>query len=122
MVPTYGREIPDTLLLPLTQYNHIANTRMGDGSDVTILQYILKTSPVLKTIDWLLELAGAGEGGADRAMAYTRDEQHITLEIPQAFEQFEAQQRGMEFEIPCHETTAGVIIYYPQAVAYADGI
>jgi hypothetical protein len=114
--------MPDTLLLPLEQYNLIANTRMGDGSDKTILKYILETSPVLKTIDWLTELDGAGASGTDRMMVYSRDDQHLTLEIPQPFEQFEPQQEGMSFEIPCHAETAGVIVYYPLAVAYGDGI
>lgn len=122
MVPTNAREMPDTLLLPLTQYNLIANTRMGDGSDKTILRYVLDTSPVLKNIEWVIELDGAGDGGTDRMMAYTRDERNLTLEIPQAFEQFDPQQTGMSFEIPCHSETAGVIVYYPLSVAYADGI
>jgi hypothetical protein len=122
MVPTSGREIPDTLLLPLTNYNLIATTRMGDGSDKTILKYILETSPAIKNIDWLIELAGAGANGTNRMMAYTRDEEHLTFEMPQAFEQFEAQQDGMAFTIPCHAETAGVIVYYPLSVAYGDGI
>jgi hypothetical protein len=95
---------------------------MGDGSDITILQYILKTSPAIKNIEWLTELKGAGATGTDRMMAYPRDPQHLTLEIPQAFEQFEPQQEGMSFEIPCHEETAGVIVYYPLALAFGDGI
>jgi len=118
---TYGIEIVDTLLLPLKKFNYIKVTRMGDGSDLTILEYVRKTNPDLKTIDWLTELSGAGADGTDRMIAYPRDENHITLEIPQAFEQFEPQQKGMAFEIPCHSETAGVIIYYPTSVAYADG-
>lgn len=119
---TYGREVVDTLLLPLRKFNLVSTTRMGDGSDSTILEFILKTNPGLKTVDWLTELTGAGANGTDRMMVYPRDEEHVTLEIPQPFEQFEPQQKGMAFEIPCHSETAGVIIYYPMSVAYGDGI
>jgi hypothetical protein len=50
------------------------------------------------------------------------DEEHITLELPQIFEQFDPLQKGMVYEIPCHSRCAGVIIYYPMAFCFADGI
>lgn len=121
MVPTSGRETPDVLLLPLAQYNDLANRRLPN-TDKTLLQYVLDNNPHIKKIDWLIELKGAGANGADRAMVGRFDEDHITLEIPQPFEQFDAQQEGMEFTIPCHSECAGTIIYYPLAFAYADGI
>jgi hypothetical protein len=121
ILPTFNREVPDTLLLPLKTYNLLANTRLGDNA-TTLLKYIQDTNPHLKTIDWLLELSGAGEGGSDRCMTGKFDEEHITLEIPQPFEQFDPQQEGMAFRIPCHSECAGVIVYYPMAFAYADGI
>jgi hypothetical protein len=122
MVPTAGKEVPDTLVLPLTQYNLIANTRMGSYNDTTILQYVLKNSPAIKQIEWLSELAGAGASGTNRMMVYAKDPMKLTLEIPRPFEQFEAQQQGMEFQIPCHAKCGGVLIYYPLSVAYGDGI
>lgn len=122
MEPTSAREIPDTLLLPIAQYNDLATRRIGEEATKTLLKYILETSPYIKKIDWLSELKGVGASGTDRALIGRFDEEHITLEIPQPFEQFEAQQEGMEFTIPCHSECAGTIIYYPLAFAYADGI
>lgn len=122
MVPTSAREIPDTLLLPITQYNDIATRRIGEDGTKTLLKYILENSPYIKKIDWLAELKGVGADNSDRAMVGIFDEEHVTLEIPQPFEQFEAQQEGMEFSIPCHSECAGTIIYYPLAFAFADGI
>lgn len=122
MVPTKGREIPDSLLLPLSNYLIVANVRMTDGNETTILQYILKNNPFIKTIAWLNELEEAGAGDTKRMMAYVKNPKNLTLEIPQPFEQFAPQQKGMEFEIPCHSETGGVIVYYPLSVAYGDGI
>lgn len=122
MEPTSAREIPDTLLLPIAQYNDLATRRIGEEATKTLLKYILETSPYIKKIDWLSELKGMGAGGTDRALIGRFDEEHITLEIPQPYEQFEAQQEGMEFTIPCHSECAGTIIYYPLAFAFADGI
>jgi len=119
---TNGVESPDTLILPVDQFELINNTPIGDNADKTILTFFLENSRHINTVEWVVELAGAGAGGTDRMMVYTRDEDHLTLEIPQPFEQFPVQQRAMEFEIMCHEETGGVIVYYPQAVAYADGI
>lgn len=121
MLPTYGREAPNTLLLPLNLYNLIANIRLSN-TDKNLMGYILQNNPHIQRIDYLLELSGAGAGGTDRILAGTFDEEHITLEIPHAFEQFEPQQEGMEFTIPCHSECAGVIVYYPLAFAYADGV
>ena len=122
MEPTSAREVPDTLLLPIAQYNDLATRRIGEAGEKTLLKYILENSPYIKRIDWLSELKGFGAGSTDRALIGRFDEEHITLEIPQPFEQFEAQQEGMEFTIPCHSECAGAIIYYPLAFAYADGI
>ena len=121
MVPTYGREVPDTLALPLAQYNIIANTRVGD-TEKTILQYILATSPAIKKIVWLNELDGAGASGTDRMMVLCSDSEHLSFELPQTFEQFPPEAKGMSFDIVCHAETAGTIIYYPLSVAYGDGI
>jgi hypothetical protein len=121
MIPTYGREVPDTMLLPLSVYNLLANKRLGDN-DKTLLRYILDNNPTIKRIDWLNELSGAGAGKTDRVLIGKFDEEHITLEMPQPFEQFEPMQKGMEYTIPCHSRCAGVIVYYPMAFCFADGI
>lgn len=122
MEPTSAREVPDTLLLPIAQYNDLSTRRVGEDGTKTLLKYILENSPYIKRIDWLSELKGFGAGTTNRALVGIFDEEHITLEIPQPFEQFEAQQEGMEFTIPCHSECAGTIIYYPLAFAFADGI
>lgn len=119
---TNGIEQPDTLLLDLTHWQQLATTRMGSANDTTILEFVMKTNPYLKKIDWLNELATAGANGVARMICYSNDKEHVTLEIPQAFEAFDPVQKGMEFEIPCHAETAGVIVYYPLSVAFGDGI
>jgi hypothetical protein len=121
ILPTFGRETPDTLLVSRAVYNHLANKRLGDN-DKTLLKYILDNNPDLKKIDWLNELSGAGVNGTDRAIVGKFDAEHITLELPQPFEQFDPVQENMEYTIPCHSRCAGVIVYYPMAFAFVDGI
>ena len=122
MVPTNGVESPNTLLLPLKQYNDVAGRRMTDGNDTTVLTYILTQNPYIDTIEWITELKEAGASSTDRMMAYERDEDILTLELPQIYEVFGPVQKGLEFEFIAHARTGGVRIYYPAAVAYGDGI
>lgn len=127
---TNGKEIPTDLLLPITQYLYIANTWMGSPSNVTILEFFLnsqKAAGLIQRIHMLPDISGIGATGSgaapyDRALVYVRDEDHVTLEIPQPFEQFPMDQEGMVFKVPCHAETAGVLVYYPLAIAYMDGI
>ncbi len=120
---TKSVEQADTMLLPVAQFNYIFATpwsTTGDGK--TIGKLFLEQSPYIKNIDWLNELKGIGAGSTDRMMVYKKDADHITLEIPQDFEQFEPENRSLEFVVPCHSRVGGVLIYYPLSVAYVDGI
>jgi len=119
---TNGKEMPDTILLPIAQYLLIANTRMTDGNDKTILRYFMDNNPFITRIEWISELDGAGASSADRFMCYKNSPDKLTLEIPNPFEQFPPQQQGLEYEIPCLATTAGIIVYYPLSIAFGDGI
>jgi hypothetical protein len=119
---TNGIEQPDTMLMPLAQYNLISTKRLGDGSDETVMSYFLKTNRYITRIDWLTELKDAGGTGVDHMMVYVNDPMHLTLEIPLMFEQYEADKKAMAYEIPCYAKTAGVIIYYPASVAAGSGI
>ena len=118
---TSGVEYPDTILLPITQLTLLKNTLLGTASDTTILKFFLDNNPGI-TIEWLKELDGRGTGGTDMFIAYKKDAEHLTFELPNAFEQQEEDKEGMEYQIPCTATTAGVIVYYPSAIAWGEGI
>lgn len=118
---TNGVESPDTFAMPLAQYTLIATMKVADTGK-TILKWFLETSPYIKNIFTWTKLKGKGTGGTDMILAYRRDPDKLTLEIPQDFEQFPVQEKGLEFEVNCHERCGGVIIYYPLSLAKADGI
>ncbi len=116
-----GLESPNTLLLPIEQFNLIATVRVT-SINVSIMKWFLDNSPHIQSIDWLNELKGAGSGGEDVMSAYDRNPDKLTLEIPQDFEQFPVQERGLEFVVPTHSRVGGVLIYYPLSVAFAEGV
>jgi hypothetical protein len=119
---TNGVELPDTLLLPLKQYNYIKSTPRSALSDTTILAYFLANNGYIKTVEWVNELKAVGVGGADVMVCYRRDPDVLTLEIPQDFEQFPEQEVGLEYIVPCHQRIGGVLVYYPMAVNVVSGI
>lgn len=120
---TNGVEFADTVLLPIEQYTYISSTPRSANSDTTILEYFMKSNPFITAVDHHYKLKNAGAGGTiDRMIAYRRDPDVLTLEIPQDFEQFPPQEEGMEWVIYCHERIGGTIVYYPLACAFADGL
>lgn len=125
---TNNIEKPDTLLLPLDQYQYAATTFRSSTSDLTILDAILKTSPYIKQIVPVPELQGAGygavngEGGLARMYVYKKDPTCLELHVPVPFEQFAPQLKNMEQVVNCHARMAGLVEYFPLSVAFADGL
>lgn len=115
-----GVETPNTMLLPTAEYSLIASTPRSSTSDTTILEYFVKNNPFIESVDWLEELKDAGAGSTPRIVSYRRDPDWLTLEIPQDFEQFPVQEKGLAFEVPVHQRIGGVLIYYPLSMAYSD--
>ena len=115
-------EIPDTLLLPVTQYTYITSTPRSANSDTTIAEYALNNNPYLKEIIPWNVLKGAGVGPSDRMVAYRKDPDALELIIPQEFEQLPPEKRGLEMLTDCVARCGGVVVYYPLSISYGDGI
>ena len=118
---TLGVETADTLLMPLQAFNFINSTPRSPNSDTTILNYFLQNNPYIQQVEFVNELVDAGASSSRRMVAYRRDPEVLTMEVPKDFHQLELQNRNLEYIIPCRERFAGVFIYYPLAIAYADG-
>lgn len=126
---TKGVENPDTLLIPLARWGRISGTRMAAGTDTTILQFFRQNRPNVNVPEGgIPELDGVnpsptGIAAARNVMiAYERNVDKLSLEIPQPFEQFPAQERNLEFIVPTHSRVGGVIVYYPLSVNIVEYI
>jgi hypothetical protein len=116
-----GVETANTLLMPLNQFNLISNTRLPD-SDMSVMKWVMENNPHLKEIIWVTEMKGSGAGSTDKMVAYRRDADALTMEIPSEFKQLPVQENNLEFKVPTHHRFGGVLVYYPLSVAFADGI
>lgn len=115
-------EQPDTLLLPLSSYTLISSRRMGDGSDKTILEHFLASSPYIKSVEATHKSETAGSGVTRRAVAYRRDPNKLSALMPMPFTQLPPQPDGFELVTQCQARTGGVVTFYPMSICYMDGI
>lgn len=116
---------PDTMLCPTAVYAALATTQAitptGIFLSVSVLQYILDTSPWLKRIVHWPALDKAVTGLThDRTLLLKLDPMVCELVIPQDFEQMPPELHGMKFSVACHLRCGGVKVPYPFAIAYYD--
>lgn len=115
------KEQPDTILLAYEDYNKISITRNSDSSDVTVLEYFLRTNPYIRNVEPINQLDSSnGSLSTNRMVIYKRDPEKVQLHIPQPLELFPPQQRGLEFIVPAHARVGGVALYYPKSVIYVQ--
>ena len=115
-------EVPDTLVLPLARKGLVSSTRMGDGSNQTILSHFLEVNGMVKTVEFSQKLNSNGAWTGCRAMAYTNVAEKVESIIPVEFEQLAPQFDGYEVLTHCHARIGGTVCYFPGSVGYADNI
>ena len=115
------KEQPDTILMAWEDYNVVSTTRNSDSSDVTVLEYFLRTNPFIRNVEPINQLdADKSALNNNRMVVYKRDPSKVQLHIPQPLELFPPQQRGLEFIVPAHARVGGVALYYPKSVIYVQ--
>jgi len=117
----------NTLLLPSTRMQYIAETRLGSTNDTTILKflrennsYTLETGQPL-TIIGTRELETAGTGGTARMVAYDNDRGVVQMHLPGPHEFLPPfQKSSMTWEVAGIMNVGGVEIRRPKGMAYRD--
>lgn len=107
--------IPDTLLLPVKHFAHLAMEPYSGNSNVTILNYLLSNNPYIKNVDSWVHLT-------DKCILYPRTPQALEMYIPLEFEILPPQTVGMNMRVHCHARFGGVQVYTPKAFAYGVGL
>lgn len=118
---TKGVEIPDTMLMPIKQYNQITGMLMPDSSGKTVLKFFEDNNPYIKSIKPVQELAGALDG-EDVMIIYRNNIDALSIEIPMPFTQYAPQRENLEFKVPCESRVAGLMLYYPLSMCLVPGI
>jgi hypothetical protein len=115
--------VPNTVILPLSTYQYVGATRVGDGTSDTVLSYWLRTNPYgIGTAEYSTKLETAGSGSTKRIVTYEKNPNVLEMISPVEFEQFAPETFNTEVQTICHMRVGGVALYMPKAVCYSDGV
>ncbi len=112
------KEMPNTLLVPYNVYRIISTTPRSTTSDTTVMEFFLRTNPMITAIEPINELEASKSGGAlskDRIIAYDRSPDKLQLHIPQPLEFLPPLRQSLEFSVAAHARIGGLALYYPKS-------
>lgn len=119
---TAGNVEPDTIVMGVSNYALIATTpwSAANGSNVMVLDLILKTNPWIKRVIPWQRLETAGGSSLPRMVAFSSRSDvcefminDLALLAPEV--------RGMGIDIAMYGRSAGVVASQPKGIAYMDG-
>ncbi|GHV35102.1 hypothetical protein FACS1894187_07080 [Synergistales bacterium] len=121
--------IPNHILLPYEQYNHIAVTKVSPIAEKTILTFLLENNVATKNGGDLFIGAtawnkGAGAGGTDRMVAYVHNDRFIAMEelVPLARTMTQPNIDALSYDSVYMANISEVEVFYTQPIVYYDGI
>jgi hypothetical protein len=120
---TKGKYSRFDIVLPQAQYNLAATLPLGDDASLTPLKFALQNDTGIASVTPWHKCTGAGAGGTtNRMVCYPKDPMVLGAAVPQEFAALAPQLDVFQYNIPCHMSTGGVILYRPVAMSYADGL
>lgn len=112
------KEMPNTMLVPYNAYRIISTTPRSSTSDTTVMEFFLRTNPMITAIEPINELEASKSGGAlskDRVICYDRSPDKLQLHIPQPLEFLPPLRQSLEFSVAAHARIGGLALYYPKS-------
>jgi hypothetical protein len=113
------KEMPNTMLVPYNVYRIISTTPRSSTSDTTVMEFFLRTNPMITAIEPINELEASKSAGSlskDRVVVYDRSPDKLQLHIPQPLEFFPPVRTSLEFTVAAHARIGGLALYYPKSV------
>lgn len=112
------KESPNTMLVPYSVYRIISTTPRSTTSDTTVMEFFLRTNPMITAIEPVNELEASKSGGAlskDRILVYDRSPDKLQLHVPQPLEFLPPLRQALEFSVAAHARIGGLALYYPKS-------
>ena len=112
------KEMPNTMLVPYNVYRIISTTARSSTSDTTVMEFFLRTNPMISSIEPINELEASKSGGSlskDRVVVYDRSPDKLQLHIPQPLEFLPPLRQALEFSVAAHARIGGLALYYPKS-------
>lgn len=121
---TLETHVANTLVLPTSIYNYIANTRLTD-TGTSILAFLQANNSAGEALRILRSraLETAGAGGTKRMVAYDNSDEVIRFHLPGPFTFLPPfQKSSMTYEVAGTMNVGGTEIRLPKALIYRDGL
>lgn len=122
---TYKVHMPNTMLLPIPEFQAIANRRMSDISDSTILSFFLesqrKIGQPIDVFSWMY-MTGSGTASSDQMTVFNRDprmQKHVLSTDKSALP---TTTNGLVTTQVVYSRTAGLTFFYPLGTTSASYI
>jgi hypothetical protein len=112
------KEMPNTMLVPYNVYRIISTTPRTTTSDTTVMEFYLRTNPMITAIEPINELEASKSGGVlskDRILVYDRSPDKLQLHVPQPLEFLPPLRQALEFTVAAHARVGGLSLYYPKS-------
>lgn len=112
------KEMPNTMLVPYNVYRIISTTPRSTTSDTTVMEFFLRTNPMITAIEPINELEASKSGNAlskDRIITYDRSPDKLQLHVPQPLEFLPPLRQSLEFSVAAHARIGGLALYYPKS-------
>lgn len=114
-------EIPDRYLLPISQFNLLATTRLNTVSDQTVLEFLrLKNAATART-GKPMEFVAVPQL-TNKSMVYKSDPSIMVLHVPMPLRFVAPQPVNLKIRVPGEYKIAGLEVRYPGACIYRTGI
>jgi hypothetical protein len=121
---TLETHVANTVVLPTSEYNRIATTRLSDTGS-TILSFLQANNVAGQGLRILKSraLENAGAGGTKRMIAYDSNPQVLRFLLPGPHQFLPAfQKSSLVYEVAGIMNVGGLDVRLPRAIVYRDGI
>lgn len=121
--------IPNHILIPHEQYNHIASSKVSNDASKSILEFLLDNN-IAKRNGQQLVIAGcpwckgAGTSSSDRMVVYCHNERFLALEelVPLARTMTQPNVEALAYDSVYMANVSQLEMFYTQTIRYYDGI
>ncbi len=117
-----GVEIPDTVVMDVASYTRLSTLQNSGASDITVLQYLQRSFPMITRWDWEPGLATAGAGGGPCMLAYRNESTRLRAVFPMMMQALPPMQDNLCFKLAFETRFGGVMVPRPRSILRLDGI
>ena len=114
-------EFVDTMAIAPSLWRVINGLLVPDTLGKTVVEWFQLRNPRV-TMVVANKLETTNPSAKPQIITYRRNPDKLAALIPQEFEQFPAQERGLESIIECHARCGGVSLKFPKSMLYATGM